>query len=317
MSITRRGIFAAAVVSASLAIGLTGCSSSGSLTGSNGSSASTGASAGSADAKTLVIGSTGSSESQLIGYIYGGALAEKGYTVSYKTGIGERSALISSLKTGSLSLVPEYAGSLLNFLDTSATAKSSSAVKSALDTQLATAGLVAYDFAPAADADSVTVTKAYASKHNLSSISDLKGVGNITMAANANFATRPDGLKALKSLYGLSNISIKAINDYAGPTTLKALVDGTVQAADIYTSSPYISQNNLVVLSDPKNLFASQQIVPVISKAKASSTAETQLNAVSAKLTTADLITMNEKMTGSSKTDPQAVAKTWLADNGF
>jgi osmoprotectant transport system substrate-binding protein len=315
MSITRRGVLGAAAVAVSVGLALTGCSSGGDLTSSGGGSSATASASG--DAKTLVVGSGGATESQILGYIYGGALADKGYKISYKPAIGERKAYLTSLQSGAVNLVPEYAGSLLSYLDASANAKSGADVKTALDGKVGTLAAVAYDFAPGADADSVTVTKAYADKHSLTSIADLKKVGSITLAANANFATRPDGLKGLKSIYGLDNIKIKAINDYGGPTTLKALLDGTVQAADIYTTTPSIKENNLVSLQDPKNLFASQQILPVVSKSKASDALGQILNGVSAKLTTEQLLELNTEVTGASKKDPQAAATAWLKANGF
>jgi osmoprotectant transport system substrate-binding protein len=118
-------------------------------------------------------------------------------------------------------------------------------------------------------------------------------------------------------VYGLKSIKFKAINDAGGPTTLKALLANQVQVADIYSTTPSIKQNKLVTLTDPKNLFASQQVVPIVSTDKASAALGTVVNGVSAKLTTADLLDLNTKAAGSSKPDYQALAKAWLSKNGF
>ncbi len=321
--ITRRGVVGAAVAAA-LSLGLSACGSASSVGGGGSSggassapAASSSGSAASGDAKSLVIGSANFGENEVLAYIYGGALADKGYTISYKVNIGARAAYLAALKSGTINLVPEYAGSLLSYLDQSANAKSGSAVKSAIDSQVSSLNATAYDLAPAADSDSLNVTASFAKAHSLKSIADLSKAGSFTLAANPEFATRPDGIKGLQSVYGLKNLKFKAINDGGGPTTLKALTGNQVQVADIYSTTPSIQQNKLVTLTDPKNLFASQQIVPIVSSSKASDALGTVVNGVSAKLTTADLLALNTQAAGSSKPDYQAVAKGWLSKHGF
>lgn len=321
MSITRRGVLGAAAVAAALSLGLAGCANSSSIGGGSSSGSSSAAASGGAtasgDAKSIVVGSANFGENEILGYIYGGALADKGYTVSYKPAIGARAAYLPALQNGEINLVPEYAGSLLSYLDKTANAKSGAAVKSGIDAKISTLNAKALDFAQAADSDSLNVTSSFAKAKGLTSIADLAKAGTVTLAANPEFATRPDGIKGLQSVYGLKDVKFKAINDGGGPTTLKALLNGQVQAADIYSTTPSIKQNKLVTLTDPKNLFASQQVVPIVSTSKATSDLESVVNAVSAKLTTADLLDLNTKASGSSKPDYQALAKAWLSQKGF
>ena len=86
--------------------------------------------------------------------------------------------------------------------------------------------------------------------------------------------------------------------------------------ADIYSTTPSILDNKLVTLEDPKNLFASQQVVPIVTASKASKISAL-LNKVSAKLTTKDLLEFNSRTGGSEKADPKTVASDWLKANGF
>ena len=73
--------------------------------------------------------------------------------------------------------------------------------------------------------------------------------------------------------------------------------------------------NHLVALEDDKNLFAAENVVPLIKSGKQNDTITKTLNAVSAKLTTEDLITMNaEAATGTNLSD---IAKKWLANAGI
>jgi osmoprotectant transport system substrate-binding protein len=71
-----------------------------------------------------------------------------------------------------------------------------------------------------------------------------------------------------------------------------------------------------VVLEDPKNLYTAQNVLPLINSKKASDTVKSVLNAVSAKLTTNDLVALNEKVQ-INKQDPDAVAKDWLSTAGL
>jgi osmoprotectant transport system substrate-binding protein len=302
---SKRGLITAGAVAAAAALALAGCSSSSSLSGGSGSGSSKGST------ETIVVGSANFSENTILADIYGQALAANGFKVSYKPNIGARAAYIPALKSGEINLIPEYAGSILDFLNPKATATNPADVKGALDSALPS-NLEALALSPAADSDALNVTPQFAAKNNLTSIADLANVKNVTLAANPEFATRPDGIKGLASVYGLNNIKFKAISDGGGPATLKALLDNTVQVADIYSTTPSILDNKLVTLTDPKSLFASQQVVPIVTKKLANAKLVSVLNKVSAALTTKDLLTLNSEVSGSSKTDPAVAAKSWL-----
>jgi osmoprotectant transport system substrate-binding protein len=301
-----RGIIAGIAIAATAALTLTGCANSTSLSGGGSSASKT----------SVVVGSANFPENVTLGYVYGEALAANGITVTYKPNIGARAAYFPALEKGEIDLIPEYAGSILSYLDKAANAKSGDDVKTALDAALPS-NLKALDFSQAADSDSLNVTADYAKANNLTSIGDLANVsGNVIIAANPEFETRPDGIPGLKSVYGLSNITFQAINDSGGPATAKALQDGTVQVADIYSTTTSITDDKFVTLTDPKNLFASQQVVPIVTASKASKISAL-LNKISAKLTTKDLLAFNGRTGGDEKADPKTVASDWLKANGF
>jgi len=305
MKKTHRGAIAAVATAVAVGLTLAGCSNSSSLSGS-----------GDGDSESITVGSANFPENVTLAYIYGEALAADGVKVSYKVNIGARAAYIPALEKGEINLIPEYAGSILSFLDKNANQKSSSEVATALD-QALPKGLTAADFAPAADSDSLNVTADFAQQNDLKSIGDLAKLSSVTLTANPEFETRPDGLPGLKSVYGLNNITFSPINDGGGPATLKALLGGQTQVADIYSTTPSILENKLVTLDDPKNLFASQQVVPIGTTGKLTSKVTSLLNKVSAKLTTKDLLEFNSRTGGDEKADPKTVATDWLKDNGF
>lgn len=301
-----RSINAGLAIAAAAVLALTGCASSGTLSGGGSTTSAT----------SVVVGSAAFPENATLAYLYGQALAADGVTVTYKVNIGQRAAYFPALEKGEIDVIPEYAGSILSFLDKTANAKSGDEVKTALASALPK-GLTALDLSAAADSDSMNVTPEFAKANNLKSIADLANVsGSVIVAANPEFETRPDGLPGLKSVYGLNNLTFQAINDGGGPATLKALLDNTVQVADIYSTTPSILDSKLVTLDDPKNLFASQQVVPIVTASKASKISAV-LNKISAKLTTKDLLEFNSRTGGSEKADPKTVASDWLKANGF
>lgn len=240
--------------------------------------------------KPIVIGSANFPENEILANVYADVLKKAGVPVTTKLDIGSREVYFKEMENGTLNLFPEYNGALLDYLDPSATASSTSDVDSALAKALPSS-LEALNPAPGQDSDSVTVTQAFAAAHHLKSIADLAPIqSQVTIGAAAEFQTREVGLVGLEKLYGL-HLKFKAL-DEAGPLTIAALKDGTVQAADIYTTDPSVAKDHFVALSDPKHLFAAQNVIPIVNKSVATSNVVKQLNAVSSKLTTDALIQM-------------------------
>lgn len=296
------------VAAAVLALAACGGSSNPVSAGSSGS-ASGGA------GSSVVIGSGNFQESVLLAQIYAGALKAKGVKVSTKLNIGSRETYIPGLKDGSIDLMPEYSGVLLQYFDKSATAVGSDEVYSALQ-KAVPSGLKVLQQSAAQDKDAVVVTKATAAQYHLTSIADLAAVaGKLTFGGPPEFKTRADGIPGLGRVYGVTFASVKSL-DAGGPLTVNALKNGQVQAADIFTTDPSILANGFVVLSDPKNLYTAQNVVPLVSSSKADAAVTAALDAVSAKLDTATLTQLDAKVI-SDKQDPAQVASQWLGSVGL
>lgn len=129
------------------------------------------------------------------------------------------------------------------------------------------------------------------------------------------FKTRTDGIPGLKKNYGVQ-FGKYTVTDVGGPVTVNALKRGQVDAADLFTTDPSIEANGFVILTDPKSNFAAQNIVPIISKDKATAGIKDVLNGIQAKLTTDGLGQLIAKVQ-NDKQDPDAVAKAWLSENGL
>ncbi|MGV9677683.1 ABC transporter substrate-binding protein [Nocardia sp. NPDC003482] len=271
------------------------------------------------DANKITVGSANFPESETVADVYAEALRANGFTVDTKLNIGSREAYVPALRSCSIGLIPDYTGNLLQYLDKSATATAADEVNAALTKALGT-DLAAGTPAPGEDSDAVVVTRATADKWNLTSIADLAAhSAEVKLGAPTEFAERAGGLPGLKKNYGLDIPADRFVQiaDGGGPATVRALTDGQVTAANIFTTSPAIKQNNLVVLADPKHNFPAQNVVPVFNAKKKSDKALKVLDAVSAKLTTAELISLNEAVSGATKTEPAAAAKNWVAAQGL
>ena len=104
--------------------------------------------------------------------------------------------------------------------------------------------------------------------------------------------------------------------DTSGPITLSALTGGKVQAADVFTTTPQIVSDKLVSLADPKFNFAAQNVIPLVYKPAMNSTVTDTLNAISAKLTTAALLQMDNAVI-TDKANYTTVAQGFLQSIGM
>ena len=265
-------------------------------------------------ASKVIIGSADFPESQLLGTIYAGALKANNIPVETKLNIGSREVYIPALRDGSINVIPEYSGALLGYLDTKNTAHSSDDVATALSAKLPV-GLKMLKISPAEDRDVLAVTQKTAEKYHLKSISDLTPIaGQLVLGGPAEWKTRHEGLPGLQDVYQLKFKNFKVL-DVGGPLTLNALKNNQIQAADILSTSPDIKKNHLVVLDDPKHLFAAQNVVPIVANSAIDGPAQATLNEVSAKLTTDDLIDMNQQLAEFTSIDD--VAHQWLVKHGM
>jgi len=263
----------------------------------------------------VVVGSAAFPENALLMEIYAQALEAKGISVERKPNVGQRDVLYQQIKSDSITVLPEYNGALLAFLDKTNTASTTDAVDQALTGKLPS-NLEILQPAAAQDNDSLVVTQTLASKDSLTKVSDLAPYAkDLVLGSAPEFKTRQQGVVGLKGVYGLDFKDFKAL-DNAGPQTVSALQHGDADVVDLYSTTPAIKTNGFVVLDDDKHLFGVQNVVPLVSKKNLPQAGVDALNAVSAKLDTAGLTALMEQVV-TQKKDPSDVAKQWLASVGL
>jgi osmoprotectant transport system substrate-binding protein len=308
---TRSRAAAAVLAAATSSLALAACGSGDPL-----QSTSAGSGGSAPSAPSITVGSANFTEDQLLADIYAGALRDHGIRVTQRENIGSREVYIKALKDHSIDMIPEYTGNLLDYFAKNNPPKVSApqqvyqALKKATPSQFEVLKM-----ASAQDKDTLTVTWQTAQKYHLKAYGDLKGhAQDWVLAAPSEFKTRYAGSVGLKKLYGVTFGRLKPLS--SAPLKVQALTSGKAQVADLFSTNPKIDKKHLVVLKDPKNLFTSQNVVPLIRKSKASGKVTKVLNAVTAKLTTGKLSAALAKVQ-IDKADPHKVAKHFLAENGL
>jgi osmoprotectant transport system substrate-binding protein len=310
MRIDRRGVLAVLVVVVALV---------GSACGSDNKKSATKTQPASS---TVVIGSAPFSESVILANIYGKALAGEGVKVTLKTGLGQREVYEPALERGGrnsgIDLVPEYVGTLLEFLNKNAGEASGELQPTVekLRARLESKGLTALDASPAADQNAFAVTRATADKRQLAKLSDLAPIGSqLTLGAGSECPTRPFCIPGLEKTYGIKFKTFRVL-DSGGPKTKDALTAGDIDVGLVFSSDGAVAARNFVILDDDKHLQSVDNVIPVIRSDALTDKVRSVLNRISAALTTSELSGLN-KRADVDKQDPDVLAAEWLKSKGF
>jgi osmoprotectant transport system substrate-binding protein len=280
------------------------------------------------DSSVIRIGSFDFSESALLAELYGQALEAAGYHVAYYLNLGSREIVDPALEQGFIDLVPEYMGSALAFATlgrSTASGWSVPAARAALTRALAPRHLVALSPARATDANTVVVTARTAGKHDLTAISQLKPLApRMTFGAPPECMVRDLCLKGLESRYHLRFRGLRPL-DASGTYVIDALRSGTIGVGILFTTDPRLDpgrqgkQMHLVQLRDDLPLQPPENVVPVLRRSVLDTFgpgAAAALDAVSARLTTVELTSLNVMVTFGGRA-PADVAGEWLRRQGI
>ena len=155
------------------------------------------------------------------------------------------------------------------------------------------------------------MTRQSAERYQLVSLADLtRAPQPVRIGGNAELATRPYGPRGLTSHYGIET-HLVAVEDSGGPLTRKALADGTVLVADLYSSDPEIVSSGFVTLTDPKSMILPQNVVPIVSP-RVNPAAVAALEKVQARLDTPALRELNAQSKQQQR-KASDIARAWLS----
>jgi osmoprotectant transport system substrate-binding protein len=193
----------------------------------------------------ITIGAANFSENQTLGELYRIALTAAGYSATVQQ-IGNREVYEPALEKGQVQVVPEYAGTLTEFLNKKVNGANASPLASSDMDKTVTAlkglgdktGLAFGTPSPAADQNAFAVTKAFADKNALHTLSDFAGKcsGQATILGGPpECPQRPFCQPGLEQTYGINFGSFTQL-DAGGPLTKTALKDGKISIGLVFSS---------------------------------------------------------------------------------
>jgi osmoprotectant transport system substrate-binding protein len=304
-----------ALGAASLVLVMSACTSGGSSASPSGSAAAT--------KPAIKVGSQAFWEAAVVGEMYAQALEAKGYTVERHLEISpEHAPIFAALQSDQINLTPEYLGGMGGELGLDELSPDPTEAVANMQEALAAKEWVIFDPSPGTDADGFAVSAETAADRGLATMSDLADPANddLVWGIAEGCPTNPVCGPGLKSVYGidLDKLEVEFLPacsaDIAG-----SVADNTIQVAQVCTTQPEISAQNLVLLEDDKHLQPAQNLVPLATKALADAAPadfEETLNAIQATLTTDALTQLGVSINIDHKGIAD-VATTYLQDNGL
>ncbi|WP_228924468.1 ABC transporter substrate-binding protein [Streptomyces sp. DH7] len=279
-----------------------------------------GSSAGDGKKGSLVVGSASFTESKVLAELYAQVLGDAGYSTSITT-VKNRELYEPSLEKGEIDVVPEYAATIAEFLNAKVNGAKeaqaapvasgdAAATVAALEKLAGPLGLKVLPAGKAVDQNAFAVSKEFAEKNKLTTLSDLgKSKIKVKIAAGDECEVRPFCAPGLKKTYGIdvTGIDPKGVGT---PQSKQAVRDGKVQL--VLTTTTDAVLDGLVFLEDDKKLQNADNVLPVLNAADAGAPEIAEaLGKLTSALTTEDLAELNRKV-DAERAKPADVAKKYL-----
>lgn len=262
------------------------------------------------DGPTIVTRGQDFSEARTIAQVYAQHLEALGYPVEILTAAGFRTEAIAALEAGEVNLIVDYIGGSQAALapDAEPTADAD-AIMDVIRPAYAELGAQLLAYAPAIDGDALIVR----GDSPATTISDLADL-DVVFGASAQCFERPQCYLGLTDpdRYGLTFADTTTIE--FGPLLGEALRAGEVDAVVWNDTAPQIGVEGFKVLQDDLGLFPAQNIAPIVSDELVEAYGQELVDAIdalSARITTADLIAWNVE-TDLEFREPADVAREWL-----
>ena len=266
----------------------------------------------------LRIGTKNFPEEFLLGELYSQALRANGFKVELKRDVGSTEIIHEALTGGALDMYPEYVGVLLSEVANQPAQGAGPAEAYARAKMFEERrGFTLLAMTPFSDSNALAVTPGFARRRNVHSIADLRDLpGRVRIGAPPEFATRFEGLVGLRQVYGVRNAR-------ATPLTIgaqyKALDRGRVDAAAVFTTDGQLAEGRYVLLEDPRKVFGTQHVAPVISRRALRSHGprlRAVIDAVSRRLSASAMRRMNAQVQLRGR-EPRVVAAEFLKSSGL
>ena len=272
------------------------------------------------DGPAIRIGAQDFGESAILAEIYGQALEANGYSVEQVSVGGFRDVLLGAFDNGEVNFSPEYAASMLEFLNGNAGEATGDADETVelLRSQLESMGLVALEPAPAVDTNAFVVTQETADAQGLAALSDLPADGgDLTLGAPQDCETNPFCIPGLQEVYGV-DLSGDFVPLDAG-LVADALAAGEIQVGVLFSTSGRIADEGWVLLEDDMDMLAADNVTPVVSAELEDAYGQELIdliNEISAAIDTDTLTDLNRRF-DIDKEDADDIAADFISEAGL
>lgn len=228
-----------------------------------------------------MVGAAAFTEAKVLAELYAQTLRDAGYSVSITT-VKNRELYEPSLEKGEIDVVPEYAATIAEFLNAKVNGPKApeekpvasgdvTATVEALRKLAEPRGLKVLAAGEAVDQNAFAVTREFAEKNKLKTLSDLgRAKLKVKIAAGDECAVRPFCAPGLKKAYGIdvTGIDPKGVGT---PQAKQAVKDGVDQLVLTTTTDATVDSYGLVFLDDDKKLQNADNVLPVVNAEDAGS----------------------------------------------
>ena len=278
-------------------------------------------SSASASDKKLIVGAKNFTEQFVLSKILAIYLKENGYEVEEKNNMASQ-VVRQALENKQVDLYWEYTGtSLVNYNKLDPISDSVAAYEKVKEVDKEN-GLVWLDQSAVNNTYTLMMKEDQAKELGIESISDLadyinENPGELTLGTDAEFATRPDGIKGVEKTYGFkfgsSNLKKMDVGLF-----YQALRDGQVDVATGFSTDSRIKAFKLVNLEDDKSFFPAYNAGITVHEKTFEKYPELEelLKPLAEKITTETMTDLNYQVDIEEKSETE-VARKWLTDNGL
>ncbi len=288
---------------------------------------------------SIRVGSKDFAESIILGEMYALMLEDAGIAVDRKLNLGGTVIAHEALLADELDIYPEYTGTgllvVLGSTVEAATGAGDAGTPSAEASPVADTAAAVYayvrdqykeqfdlvwlDPTPMSNSQALAVQRAFAEEHGIATISELVALSSdvdLVFSAPVDFEEREDGLLGLRAVYGEFDATV---NGVAPGIKYQALMDGDANVVLAFSTDAEIAINDLVVLTDDKELWPPYNVSPVVRQAAidANPTIPDILNALAPVITDEIMIQLNGQVIGDDGQEPEIVARDFLIEQGL
>ena len=271
-------------------------------------------------ASELVIGGKNFTEQQLLTEITSQYLSANGYDIERRAGMGS-AVLRKAQENGQIDLYWEYTGTSLLTYNKVTEKLAPGEVYNRVKELDGKKGLVWLNPSSANNTYALAMRQSDAKKRSISTLSDLanavNGKSGLTLAVNAEFYARKDGLKPLQKAYDFE-FSRKDIKRMDSGLTYTALKEGQVDVALVFATDGRIPAFGFTVLKDDKGYFPNYAITPVVREQTLQKNQQlaAQMNKLSAAIDTAKMSDLNARV-DVKRQSIEKVATDFLQEAGL